>query len=187
MTSSNIEQIFQAAGAAPTEELVTEEVVVVKEANTDNLIYRMVELASYLFHLNIQAHLIHLNYEAPNFLVVHEFLKKQYEQHTQDFDTVSELVRSMDYLMPMCEKGLMGAYKNFKVTKTYEAEPSLILYTKNLEEGGFMAKDVYTLAQEVGAPDVENELAEIVGNLFKGAWMLKSTLRKNSTQAPNLR
>jgi len=33
------------------------------------------------------------------------------------------------------------------------------------------------LAREVGAPDAENEIAEIVGHLFKSAWMLKSTLR----------
>lgn len=180
MTSSNIEQIFQAAGAAPTEELITEEVVIVKEANVDNLIYRMVELASYLYHLNIQAHLIHLNYENSNFLAVHEFLKEQYEQHVEDFDTIAELVRSMDYLLPMCQKGLLNAHKNFKTTKTYEPEASLIQYTKNLEEGGFLAKDVFKLAQEVEAPDVENEIATVVGHLFKGAWMLKATIRKGS-------
>jgi DNA-binding ferritin-like protein len=46
-----------------------------------------------------------------------------------------------------------------------------------------MAKEVYDLAQKVGAPDVENQLAEIVGNLFKGAWMLKSTLRGGNPTA----
>jgi len=179
MTSSNIGQLFQQAATAPTEEVVTEEVVIVKEANVDNLIYRMVELASYLFHLNIQAHLLHLNIETPIFLSVHEFLKEQYEQHTEDFDTISELVRSMDYLMPMCQKGLLGQYKNFKTTKSYEADQSLFLYMKNLEDGGFMAKDIFLLAQEVGAPDVENELATVVKNMFKSAWMLKSILRKS--------
>ena len=178
-SSSFTNQLLQELPTAPTEEIVKEEVVVVKEASVDNLIYKMVELASYLFHLNIQAHLIHLNLEAPYFLAVHKFLKKQYEQHVEDFDTLAELVRSMDYLMPMCQKGLLGQYKNFKTTKTYEADESLVLYIKNLEDGGFMAKDVYTMAQEIGAPDVENHLAEIVGNLFKGAWMLKSTLRGN--------
>ena len=177
MTSSFMDGMLQKQPTAPTEEIVKEEVVVIKEANTDNLIFQMVELASYLYHLNLQAHLIHLNLEAPYFLAVHKFLKKQYQQHTEDFDTLAELVRSMDYLMPMCQKGLLGQYKNFKMTKTYEADKSLVLYTKNLEEGGFMAKKVYDTAQKVGAPDVENHLAEIVGNLFKGAWMLKSTLR----------
>ena len=58
-----------------------------------------------------------------------------------------------------------------------------VLYVKNLESGGFMAKDVYEAAQKVGAPDVENHLADIVGNLFKGAWMLKSTLRGGNPTA----
>jgi DNA-binding ferritin-like protein len=40
-----------------------------------------------------------------------------------------------------------------------------------------MAKDVTEAARQTGAPDVENYLAEISGNLFKGAWMLKATLR----------
>ena len=116
MSSSFTNQLLQELTTAPTEEIVKEEVVVVKEANVDNLIYKMVELASYLFHLNIQAHLIHLNLEAPYFLAVHKFLKKQYEQHVEDFDTLAELVRSMDYLLPMCQKGLLGQYKNFKTT-----------------------------------------------------------------------
>tara|TARA_R100001163_G_C5033298_1_gene172995 strand:- start:228 stop:785 length:558 start_codon:yes stop_codon:yes gene_type:complete len=183
MAPSFMNEILQQQPTAPTEEIVKEEVVVVKEANTDNLIFQMVELASYLYHLNLQAHLIHLNLEAPYFLAVHKFLKKQYQQHTDDFDTLAELVRSMDYLMPMCQKGLLGQYKNFKTTKTYDADESLVLYVKNLESGGFMAKDVYEAAQKVGAPDVENHLADIVGNLFKGAWMLKSTLRGGNPTA----
>ncbi len=85
--------------------------------------------------------------------------------------------------MPMCQKGLLGQCKNFKMTKTYDADESLVLYVKNLERGGFMAKDVYEAAQKVGAPDVENHLADIVGNLFKGAWMLKSTLRGGNPTA----
>lgn len=183
MSSSFVDQLLDGQLPAPVEEIIREETVTVKEVSVDNLIYQTVELASYLYHLNIQAHLIHLNIEAPYFLAVHKFLKKQYEQHTDDFDKLAEIVRSMDYLLPMCEKGLLGQYKNFKTTKSYKADESLILYIKNLEDGGMMAKDVTDLAREVGAPDLENALADVVGHLFKGAWMLKSTLRGNPTTA----
>jgi DNA-binding ferritin-like protein len=162
---------------APTEEIVTEEVVVTKEASLDNLVYKLVEFASYNYQLNTQAHLLHLNIEAPFFLAVHKFLRKQYQQHIDDFDVLAELVRSMDYLMPLCQKGLLGACKSFKNITTYEARSSLTLYIKNLENGGFMGKELVDLAREVGAPDAENEVAEIVGHMFKAAWMLKSTLR----------
>jgi len=156
---------------------VTEEVIVTKEASLDNLVYKLVEFASYNYQLNTQAHLLHLNIEAPFFLAVHKFLKKQYQQHIDDFDVLAELVRSMDYLLPLCQKGLLCACKNFKNITTYEARPSLTLYIKNLENGGFMGKELIDLAREVGAPDAENEVAEIVGHMFKSAWMLKSTLR----------
>lgn len=174
---SSLTDIFQNASQAPTEEIVTEEVVITKEATPDNLVYQMVSFSSYLYQLNIQAHLLHLNVECSNFLAVHEFLKGQYEQHVSDFDIVAELVRSMDYLMPMCQCGLMDAYKKFPAVKTYDAREGLTLYTKNLEAGAMMAKDLVDAARETGAPDVENNAADICGRLFKGAWMLKATLR----------
>ena len=178
MTTSNLEEIFQAV-AAPTEEVVTEEVVIVKEASIDNFIFNLVEFASYNYQLSTQAHMLHLNLESPNFLSLHKFLKKQYHQHLEDFDTIGELVRSMDYLMPMCGKGLLGACKDFKHVKTYDATESLVRYTKNLENGGYMAKDLYVMAREAECPDGENEISQIVNHMFKSAWMIKSTLRRS--------
>lgn len=175
--NSSLTNIFQSATEAPTQEVVKEELVVTKEATPDNLVYRMVSFASYLYQLNTQAHLLHLNVECSNFLAVHEFLKEQYEQHIADFDTVAELVRSMDYLMPMCQCGLMDAFKKFPVVKSYDAREGLTLYTKNLEAGAMLAKDLTEAARQTNAPDVENHAATICGNLFKGAWMLKATLR----------
>ena len=175
--NSSLTDIFQNASQAPTEEIVKEEIVVTKEATPDNLVYQMVSFSSYLYQLNTQAHLLHLNVECSNFLAVHEFLKEQYEQHIADFDIVAELVRSMDYLMPICQCGLMDAYKKFPAVKTYDARESLTLYTKNLEAGAMMAKDLVDAARETGAPDVENQAADICGRMFKGAWMMKATLR----------
>jgi DNA-binding ferritin-like protein len=177
MTTSSLTDIFQSASEAPTQELLTEEVVVTKEATPDNLIYQMVSFSSYLYQLNIQAHLLHLNIECSSFLALHKFLKKQYQQHTEDFDMLAEYVRSMDYLMPMCKCGLMDAYKDFSSVESYDAKESLTLYTKNLEAGGMMGKDLVETARMTGAPDIENYAAEICGHLFKGAWMLKATLR----------
>ena len=177
MTSSNIQQILTEAALAPTGEIIKEEVVVTKEVSVDNLIFGMVELASYLYHLNTQANLLSLNLESPNSLSMSEFLKEQYKRHLCDFNLMAEKVRSMDYLLPMCEKGLMGAYKNFKNVKSYDSRDSLVTYVRNLEDCGFKAKDLYDTAKEVGAPDVEASLAEITGNLFGAAGKIKATLR----------
>jgi len=47
-------------------------------------IQQCISLCAHLEELRTQAHLIHLNYEAPNFFGVHEFLKEQYEAHQVD-------------------------------------------------------------------------------------------------------
>ena len=62
-------------------------------------IQQCISLCAYLKELETQSHLIHLNYEGSNFLGVHAFLKDQYEAHLEQFDTLGEFVRSMDYLM----------------------------------------------------------------------------------------
>lgn len=146
-------------------------------ASVDDLINQLIAVGSYLNQLYTQAHLIHLNIEGPLFLPLHAFLKEQYEAHITQFDTVAEFVRSMDYLMPMCARGLANAYKGFKHVKSYEARESLTVYVKNLENAGMMAKDVGALAKEVQAPDIENYMAELVGLMFKSAWFIKATLR----------
>ncbi len=146
-------------------------------ASVQDLISGLVTLSSYVHQLYVQSHLIHLNIEGPLFLPIHQFLKDQYEAHIAQFDALAEFVRSMDFLMPMCQRGLLGSYKGFKHTKSYETRESLTVYLKNLEACGFMAKDLGELAEEVQAPDVENYAADLVGAMFKASWFLKSTLR----------
>ncbi len=164
--------------SAPTEAmLLIEEKEIAPKATADELINQMVVLGSYVHQLYIQSHLIHLNIEGPLFLPIHGFLGEQYEAHIAQFDAIAEFVRSMDYLMPMCARGLTSAYKGFKNVKSYEAREMLTVYAKNLEAAGFMAKDVGTKAKEVQAPDIENYMAELVGMMFKAAWFLKATLR----------
>lgn len=176
MTFSSSFEIPQMA--APVEGMVIiEEQEVKPVATVEELINQLVAMGSYVNQLYLQSHLIHLNVEGPLFLPIHEFLKTQYDAHITQFDTLAEFVRSMDYLMPMCAKGLQGAYKNFKHVKSYEAREMLTVYTKNLEAGGMMAKDLGTTAKEVQAPDVENYAADLVGQMFKAAWFLKATLR----------
>mgnify|MGYP003341738698 CR=1 FL=1 len=95
MTSSNIQQILSEAALAPTGEIIKEEVIVTKEVSVDNLIFGMVELASYLYHLNIQANLLSLNLESPYSLEMSEFLKEQYKRHLCDFNSMAEKVRKI--------------------------------------------------------------------------------------------
>jgi len=146
-------------------------------ASVDGLILKLIDLSSFCHQLYVQAHLAHLNIECANFLALHEFLKGQYEAHITQFDTLAEFVRSMDYLMPMCQRGLLGAHKKFDHIKSHDATEMLVTYVRNLEALGMAAKEVGELAREVKAPDVENYCADLVGQMFKAAWFLKATLR----------
>ncbi len=77
-----------------------------KNGDVGAFIQQCISLCSYLKELQTQSHLIHLNYEGANFLGVHAFLGDQYEAHQTQFDTLAEFIRSMDYLTPMCARGL---------------------------------------------------------------------------------
>ena len=137
----------------------------------------LINLCSQAAHLMIQSHLVHLNFEGDNFLGVHKFSKKQYQNHQKELDVLGELVRSLDFLLPMCEKGLMSANKKLKHIESYDGREMLVTYYQNLEAYGMDAKRVGELARKIKAPDVENYCAELVGECFKAAWMVKATLR----------
>ena len=137
----------------------------------------LIKAASYAHQLQTQAHLIHFNYEGENFLAVHKFLKKEYERYQDEFDKLGEFVRSLDYMMPMCQKGLLGAHKKFKHVESYNGRSELMTYMRNLETYGFEAKNGVNIARKCDAPDVENYMAEVVGDAFKSAWMCKAMLR----------
>ena len=149
-----------------------------KKEDLGPLIQVMLQVLSCIQQLQIQSHLIHFNYEAPNFLGVHKQLKKQYEQHLDQFDHVGELVRSLDYMTTMCQKGLLGCYKKFNHCESYTPEQMLLTYIGNLENAGMLAKKMGDIAKRYKAPDVENYAAELVGEMFKAAWLFKATLRR---------
>ena len=142
-------------------------------------IQQCISLCAYLKELETQSHLIHLNIEGSNFLGLHKFLKKQYEAHLEQFDTLAEFIRSMDYLLPMCSSGLKDAAPPIQTVTSYKGTDMLGVYYKNLEELGMKAKKLEPIAAKVGAIDIQNYMADLVGQAFKAAWFVKATLRNN--------
>jgi DNA-binding ferritin-like protein len=148
-----------------------------KDGDVGAFIQQCISLCSYLKELETQSHLIHLNYEGGNFLGVHAFLKNQYEAHLEQFDTLGEFIRSMDYLTPMCARGLADASPGIQHVTSYKGTEQLAVYYKNLEELGMKCKKLEPIAQKVGAIDIANYLADLTGQAFKAAWFCKATLR----------
>ncbi len=140
---------------------------------------KLVLLAAFAKELQTQAHLIHFNYEGSNFLAVHAFLKEQYELHTEQFDTLGELVRTLNYWMPMCACGLKEAVGPcFKNVESYEGDAMLTTYYRNLESFSSMVKMVEPAAQETQHYDIANYMAELITQTWKICWMVKATLKK---------
>jgi len=148
-----------------------------KDGDVGAFIQQLISLAAYVHQLQVQSHLMHFNLEAPYFLSMHKFLGKQYEAHQEQFDKLGEFIRSMDYLLPMCHEGLMSASPQFKHCASYKPQDMLGTYYKNLEELGIMVKKLEPIAAKVGAIDIQNYMAELCGDAFKAAWMIKATLR----------
>lgn len=148
-----------------------------KDGDVGAFIQQCISLCSYLKELQTQAHLIHLNYEGANFLGVHAFLGDQYEAHQTQFDTLAEFIRSMDYLLPMCARGLADASPGIQHVTSYKGTDQLATYYKNLEELGMKSKKLEPVAAKVGAIDIQNYMADLCGQAFKAAWFVKATLR----------
>lgn len=148
-----------------------------KKEPVGKLANELIILASHAAHLMLQSHLIHLNFEDKNFFGVHKFTKKQYEKHQEQLDRLGELVRSLDFLLPMCEKGLLSCYKKLKHVESYESNKMLMTYYENLEQFGMDAKKVAKIAEKMDAFDIENYCGELIEDCFKASWMIKSTLR----------
>jgi DNA-binding ferritin-like protein len=141
------------------------------------LIKQLIMLASFLKEMETQSHLIHLNYEGENFLEVHRFLKGQYEMHLEQFDAVAEFVRSQDFWMPLCACGLKDALPCFQNVESYDGREMLTAYFKNLDDLTELAVQIEPSAQQVGAIDVANYMAELVAASSKAAWFIKAILR----------
>lgn len=148
-----------------------------KKEPVGRLANNLIDLTSQAAHLMIQSHLIHLNYESSNFFGVHKFTKKQYQKHQEQLDRLGELTRSLDFLLPMCEKGLLGSNKKLKHVTSYDGAAMLIVYYENLETFGFAAKAVAKMAEKMDAFDIENYCGEIIEDCFTASWMVKATLR----------
>ena len=148
-----------------------------KKEPVSRLANELIQLSGFAAQLMLQSHLVHLNFEGGNFFGVHDFTKQQYKKHQKQLDRLGELTRSLDFLMPMCSKGLLGSCKKFEHIKAYEGPAMLITYYENLECFGMCAKNVAKLAAKMDAFDIENYCGEIIEDSFTAAWQIQACLR----------
>jgi DNA-binding ferritin-like protein len=147
-----------------------------KEAK-DELARYLLCVTAFIKELETQSHLVHLNFQGPNFLSVHGYLKGQYDKHLEQFDRVAEALRTLDYYLPMCSNGLKDCCRDFKHCTSYQSSEMLATYLYNIESCGMKAKCLGKCAAKACAPDIENLAADLVEAMFHDAYLIKSTLR----------
>ncbi|MGB7564077.1 MAG: hypothetical protein WBM08_04915 [Prochlorococcaceae cyanobacterium] len=159
------------------EEPEIEKEKVVGRTEPEDLPSKLIVVAAFLDALRLQAHLLHLNYgPAANFLSVHGFLKDRYERHQEQFDLIAEHVMALGARMPGTGRELRSVLPEFCECDSINPDPveQLQGYHDNLRLLVCMAK---AAADGCGcAIDVENSLAELVGDANKASWMLSSML-----------
>jgi|TARA_R100000655_G_scaffold19984_1_gene41456 DNA-binding ferritin-like protein len=163
---------------SPDEQTTESSLVVSEESKPTvcNVAQKLVMLSSFAKELQTQAHLIHFNYEAPNFFSVHRFLKMQYDAHQAQFDKLGEFVRTLNYWMPMCSCGLHDALPSFKKVESYNGREMLSIYYQNLNDYGKLIKMIEPAAHESGAIDIAHYLDELCSDTYKATWMIKATI-----------
>lgn len=154
---------------------MTEEQPVAQE--TPCLSRCLIELSAALRRLSLQAHLVHLNYEAVNFLAVHEFFRQQYLQHLDQFDKIAEHVRAADMLMPLQTAELSCSCIEFSEPDSYRPDSLLVAYVQSVESVAAHVRNLSAAAEDEKAIDVVDTLGALYGELKKASWFVKSLLR----------
>jgi DNA-binding ferritin-like protein len=140
------------------------------------LLGQLAIMAAYIKELELQSHLIHLNYTGSNFFSVHAFLKEQYEAHLEDFDTAAEFIRSNGAFLPAGNTDFRRALRGFTEASNGDPLDQLQVYLDNLQLLKSMAQQLEPVAQAAKALDVVDWCAALVGRCSKAAWMLQATL-----------
>lgn len=127
-------------------------------------------LAAFAKELELQSHLVHLNFTGEMFLSLHQYLKGRYETHLEQFDTLAEFVRIQGDCLPVST----GAFK--QVLPALDSDGTVEAYVGNLRTFTAMAKQLEASAAEDRAIDVANYAADLVADAGKAVWFLTAAM-----------
>jgi starvation-inducible DNA-binding protein len=139
------------------------------------LIQQLIVLSAFCKELELQAHLIHLNYRGPDFLSLHAFLKTQYQLHQEQFDTLAEFVLTSGALMPPTATELHSVLPSFDEVNSTSPDAIVAVYANNLALQGEMARNLDAAANAARAIDVAHYAAELVASSSKAVWFLSAS------------
>lgn len=140
-----------------------------------NHVLQLVVLAAYCKELELQSHLIHLNYTGKDFLALHAYLKTQYQKHQEEFDALAEFVLTAGHFMPATACQLRSVLPHFEEIDTTKPDCIVSVYIDNLNTQAEMARNLAASAAAARAIDVEHYAAELVASAAKAVWFLTAS------------
>lgn len=143
--------------------------------DTAGLLHQLVVLGAFCKELELQAHLVHLNYSGSNFLSIHTFLKSQYEQHLGEFDALAEFVRIYGGTLPASNAQLRATLPSFCDCESSSPAEMVEAYIKNLMLQGEMARNLDATAAAARAIDVVDYAAQLAASAGKAIWFLSAS------------
>lgn len=123
-----------------------------------------------------RSHVAHVNIMGRNFVSDHKLLKGIYESLQEEIDTIAELLRSLDEMMPCCIDDVVSAASISSDPIEGDSDSLLNDVLLDLEQLKACNEELIKVATEEGHDEIANYAQDRVLSLAKQIWMLKSTL-----------
>lgn len=123
-----------------------------------------------------RSHVAHVNIVGRNFHSDHELLAGIYEDLQGQIDTIAELLRSLEELMPACLDEVMAGSSVDSSEMVGDSDALLGNVMMDLEQLKGCYEELIKIASEEGHEEISNYAQDRVLALAKHLWMLRSTL-----------
>ena len=123
-----------------------------------------------------RSHVAHVNTVGRNFVSDHKLLKGIYESLQEEIDTIAELLRTLDEMMPCCLDDVQATSSVSTAPMEGDSDSLLTEVQMDLEQLKGCYEELITVADDEGHKEIANYAQDRVLAIGKQLWMLRSTL-----------
>ncbi len=148
-----------------------------KAMSTLPLAQQLSTLLSNTFVFSQQLHSFHWTYTGAGFIYLHPFLGEDYTNTYESVDTYAEEILTLNYEPPTRLSEYLALSTSIKELPEID-DPEKILHIAYSGHNilGELIKGVFPIAEECGANDIANYLAERQNYHYKQAWFYRAEL-----------
>lgn len=123
-----------------------------------------------------RSHVAHVNTVGRNFVSDHKLLGKIYEDLQGQIDTIAEILRTLDEMMPCCLTDIIDASEINTLPIDGDSDELLEQVLEDLGTLKGCYLELMTVAEEEEHKEIANYAQDRVLAIAKFEWMLRSTL-----------